>query len=134
VAFQIYKAGQGRYVRVPTAVGMGLVGAVLVYYTWKMLATYVAKDMIATPYIVYGIPALVLAGLALLGVLSLNKPSFVDFLIATEGEMKKVSWSSRPELIGSTIVVIVTVVLLSAVIWVFDTAFIAGLTYGLHLW
>jgi preprotein translocase subunit SecE len=134
VAFQIYKAGQGRYVRVPTAVGMGLVGAVLVYYTWVLLARYVAKDMPVSPFIIYGIPALLAVGLALLGIWMLNKVSFVDFLIATEGEMKKVSWSSRPELIGSTIVVIATVVLLAAVIWVFDTAFIAGLTYGLHLW
>ena len=134
MAFQIYKAGQGRYVRVPTAIGMGLVAAVLVYYTWKMLGTYVAKDMTATPFIVYGIPALVAVALAALCVWILNKMSFVDFLIATEGEMKKVSWSSRPELIGSTIVVIATVLLLAGVIWVFDTAFIFGLTRGLGLW
>ena len=33
-----------------------------------------------------------------------------DFFIATEGEMKKVNWSTRAEVIRSTKVVIVTVV------------------------
>ena len=36
----------------------------------------------------------------------MNKPSNVDFLIATDSEMKKVNWTSRKELIGSTKVVI----------------------------
>ncbi len=34
------------------------------------------------------------------------KPRSVDFLVATESEMKKVNWSSRREVMGSTIVVI----------------------------
>ena len=34
------------------------------------------------------------------------KPRSVDFLVATESEMKKVNWSSRREVVGSTIVVI----------------------------
>ena len=35
--------------------------------------------------------------------------SFADFLIAAEGEIKKVSWSSRKEIVSSTTVVIVVV-------------------------
>ncbi len=34
------------------------------------------------------------------------KPKSVDFLVATETEMKKVNWSTRHEIVGSTIVVI----------------------------
>jgi preprotein translocase SecE subunit len=34
------------------------------------------------------------------------KPRSVDFLVATETEMKKVNWSTRREITGSTIVVI----------------------------
>ncbi len=37
----------------------------------------------------------------------INKPANVDFLIATDSEMKKVNWTSRKDLIGSTKVVIV---------------------------
>jgi len=43
-----------------------------------------------------------------------NIPSFADFLIATEAEMNKVSWSTRKRLIQDTIVVLVTVLLLTA--------------------
>jgi preprotein translocase SecE subunit len=84
-------------------------------------------------YLVYGIPALVFVGLALVLVRLFNRPSLVDFLIATESEMKKVSWSGRAELIGSTIVVIVTVFLLALVVFLFDTIYIQT-GYFLRLW
>lgn len=42
----------------------------------------------------------------------LNKPKTGDFLIETEGELKKVSWPSRQQYMGSSIAVIVSVVLL----------------------
>ena len=48
-------------------------------------------------------------------------------MIAGEGEMKKVSWSSRKEVVGSTKVVIITTFLMAAVLyavdWVFATLF-----------
>ena len=37
----------------------------------------------------------------------MNKPSNVDFLIATDSEMKKVNWTTKGELFGSTRVVVV---------------------------
>src|SRR3712207_7866772 len=43
----------------------------------------------------------------------MNKPANVDFLIATDSEMKKVNWTSRRELIGSTKVVIVFMFLIA---------------------
>ena len=46
-----------------------------------------------------------------------------DFLIATEGEMKKVSWSSRSEIIGSTKVVIMFTVLLALFLFSVDFFF-----------
>ena len=56
-----------------------------------------------------------------------NGQRFADFLIATESEMKKVSWSSRAELVGSTLVVIVTVIILSAYIFGVDSLVAKGL-------
>ena len=47
-----------------------------------------------------------------------------DFMNATEGEMKKVSWSSRNELIGSTKVVIAATIFLGGLLFVVDAAFI----------
>ena len=68
----------------------------------------------------FGVPSLVFIVFAAGIFYSVNSPKFADFLIATESEMKKVSWSSKAELIGSTMVVIVTVVFLSAVIYSSD--------------
>lgn len=51
-----------------------------------------------------------------------NMPTFADFLIATEAEMNKVSWSSRRRLFQDTIVVLVTVVLLTSYLFVMDVA------------
>jgi len=35
-----------------------------------------------------------------------RKAKLVDFMIATEGEMRKVNWSTKREIVGSTILVI----------------------------
>ena len=147
MALQIYKSGQGRYVRVGTAIGAVIVTLVLAYYTWLMLdrhlpglpkAGQVPADigLLATykMYVEYAIPAVLLAVLCGLTAYFLNKAAVVDFLIATESEMKKVSWSSRAELFGSTTVVIVTVLLLALVIYIVDYVFIFVLTRGLGLW
>lgn len=47
----------------------------------------------------------------------------VDFLVATDGEMKKVNWSTKKEIIGSTQVVIVAAVLISLILFVIDIGF-----------
>lgn len=48
---------------------------------------------------------------------------FSEFLIATEGEMKKVNWSSRREVFGSTWVVIGISVIIAAILFVTDIFF-----------
>jgi preprotein translocase SecE subunit len=52
------------------------------------------------------------------------KPRSVDFLIATEGEMKKVNWSTRREIVGSTVAVITTAVILALFCWVLEIVFV----------
>jgi preprotein translocase SecE subunit len=52
-----------------------------------------------------------------------TKPSSSEFLIATDGEMKKVNWSSRKDIIGSTQVVVMWCVLLAAGLFLVDTLF-----------
>ena len=52
-----------------------------------------------------------------------NKHSMADFMIAAEGEMKKVSWSSREEIAVSTSVVIIVVVLMASLLGVTDLTF-----------
>jgi preprotein translocase SecE subunit len=51
------------------------------------------------------------------------RPSTSEFLINTDGEMKKVNWSSRKDIIGSTQVVIVWSVLIAAGLYLVDNVF-----------
>lgn len=51
------------------------------------------------------------------------RPGTGDFFIATEGEMKKVSWSTRKEILGSTQVVVFTLLAMGALLFVVDLAF-----------
>src|SRR5262249_19268300 len=58
-----------------------------------------------------------------------NWPVFADFLIATEAEMNKVSWTSRKRLIQDTVVVLVTVALLTTFLFIVDIIWIKVLSW-----
>jgi preprotein translocase SecE subunit len=51
---------------------------------------------------------------------AVNYPTFADFLIATEAEINKVSWSPRKALIRDTIVVLTSLVLLTLFLFIVD--------------
>ena len=54
---------------------------------------------------------------------AINIPSFADFLVSVEAEMRKVSWPGRKELIQTTRVVLVAMVLFIALIYFYDVIF-----------
>ncbi|MEL7471730.1 MAG: preprotein translocase subunit SecE [Planctomycetota bacterium] len=54
--------------------------------------------------------------------IALRKPS-VEFLINTDNEMKKVNWSTRREVIGSTWVVVAASLLIAAALFLIDLMF-----------
>jgi len=67
-------------------------------------------------------------GIAALGVLLSyfyvgRKPSSVEFLIATDSEMRKVNWSTRRAIMGSTYVVIAACFLIAATLFIIDFGF-----------
>jgi preprotein translocase SecE subunit len=53
-----------------------------------------------------------------------NAPQFADFLVATEAEMNKVSWTTRRRLVQDTIVVLVTVFLMTVFLFFIDILWI----------
>ena len=59
----------------------------------------------------------------------INLPVFADFLIATEAEMNKVSWTTRSKLYQDTIVVLVTVVLFATFFLVVDFVWVKVLSW-----
>jgi preprotein translocase SecE subunit len=65
------------------------------------------------PSVQFTIPLLLLAAALWLAWRIVNVPAFADFLIATEAEMNKVSWTTQRRLVQDTIVVLVTVVLMA---------------------
>ncbi len=133
MALTIYKQNQGRYIRSLTGVGLGLVDLTFCYYVYLMLSGHL-PDSTYKAYLVYAIPAVVFAALGVVAFFYMNTPRVGDFLIATESEMKKVSWSSKAELIGSTAVVIGTVLVLALLIWLADTLIMMANTRVLRLW
>jgi preprotein translocase subunit SecE len=52
-----------------------------------------------------------------------------QYLREVQGELKKVAWPTRPEIKNYTIVVIVTLILMTALTFVYDWAFAKGVLY-----
>jgi len=121
MALSIYKSGQGYYTRMLSAISVGVIVLCGVVWLWAKLTTV---DAIPTENMLYyqaGSAVGVIAFFGILVFVLLNKPRIADFMIATEGEMKKVNWPSKKEIIGSTWVVIL------------GTAFIACLLFTINI-
>jgi preprotein translocase SecE subunit len=73
--------------------------------------TYRALTLL--PSVQFTVPLLLLAASLWLAWRVVNVPAFADFLIATEAEMNKVSWTTQRRLVQDTIVVLVTVMLMA---------------------
>jgi len=117
---EIYKRNQGKYTRIVSFVGVMTVALIGAYVLSRALLAY---EWTRTPYVRFGIPTAIVVGIAVLMFWMVNRPKSADFLIATEGEMKKVSWSSRKEVVGSTKVVIITTGIMSLVLFAVDLMF-----------
>ncbi len=111
---EIYKRGQGKYTR------LGSWAAAMVITMFGAAELAKSLEGAGNPYIQFGIPAAVVLVVAMFVGWLINKRKPADFLIATEGEMRKVSWSSRKEVIGSTKVVIVTTFIMMGVLFAMD--------------
>ena len=116
MGFDIYKRGQGYYTRLYSALVMFVIVAFGCYALHEKLRG-----------INIWIETLVPVGLCVvLGILIywlMNKPNLADFLISAEGEIKKVSWSSKREIFVSTFVVIFVVVSLTIMLFAADFIF-----------
>jgi len=119
-----YKAGQGRYTRLGTVAAAGVVALAGANYLYGKLSVMRDVSVAWTLWVQAGVPVLAMALMALLVYWLVGRHRRVcDFMISTEGEMKKVSWSTRREVIGSTKVVIALVALLAMMLFVVDAAF-----------
>lgn len=123
MSYGLYKPGQGYWTRVMTAVGAGMIALAAAVWLWPQLgAIRIQKfDVI---YLQAGAASviIVIATALIYWLVGLSHKA-VEFFIATEGEMQKVNWSSRREVIGSTYVVIGVSLTIAAVLFITDLAF-----------
>jgi preprotein translocase SecE subunit len=115
---QIYKPGQGKYSRLGSGFSVGAIVAIGCYNLFEMLRGSDVNLWITTM-----VPTVILVGISVLIYWLLNKPAVADFLIAAEGELKKVNWSSRKEVAVSTFVVIIVVLAMAALLGMTDFVF-----------
>ncbi len=116
MGFDIYKRGQGYYTRLYSALMMFVIVAFGCYALHeKLLGSNIWVETL--------VPAGLCVVLGFLIYWLMNKPDFADFLIAAEGEIKKVSWSSRKEITVSTFIVIFVVASMTIMLFAADFVF-----------
>lgn len=128
-----YKKSQGQRVRRGTILGVLAIAGSGIYTMlahrtlasgsdhWMMDMPFSGdQEFILVGNAQFSIPLLLALGALWLAYRIVNWPTFADFLIATEAEMNKVSWSSKKKLIQDTIVVLVTMVILTLFLAVVD--------------
>ncbi|QDT64621.1 preprotein translocase subunit SecE [Calycomorphotria hydatis] len=111
----LYKRNQGRLTRQMTVLSLWVI---------IFMGCYVLSQGPLADYdnilIRVGIPTLLAAIGAWVAFRLVHIPKFADFLVAVQGEMDKVSWPGRQELVRSTIVVVTIMFLLAAALFSFD--------------
>jgi preprotein translocase subunit SecE len=118
MVFDIYKRGQGKYTRLCSAFAIAIIAGLGCLQLYKKLQ---AGDL--GLWIETMVPAVLFVILTLLIFWLVNRPSLADFMIAAEGEMKKVSWSSKQEIAVSTFIVIVVVIIMAVLLGTTDIGF-----------
>jgi preprotein translocase SecE subunit len=129
-----YKASQGLRVRRGTILGILALAGCGIYTIWMRnplkgdwdLALPYTDDLVLPllPYKRYTLTLIFALAALWIAWRVVNYPTFADFLIATEAEMNKVSWTTRKRLIQDTSVVLVTVVLLTVFLFFVDVLWI----------
>jgi preprotein translocase SecE subunit len=126
MAFEVYKKGQGMVARLAAFVAVGLLivfGAVRFYATFNRPGRLVLVEglPVVGDVSAYKVTAFVLAAVGLLATWwFLNRPKNAELLIETEGEMRKVSWPTLPEVWNATVIVALVTVTLALTMFGLD--------------
>lgn len=118
MVFDIYKRGQGKYTRLCSTFAAAIIVGLGCVQIYKKL-----HQSDAGPWVETIVPAGLFLVLAVLILYLINKPSVADFMIAAEGEIKKVTWAKKNEIAVSTFIVIAVVVIVSVLLGFTDLTF-----------
>ena len=118
----VYKPSQGYWTRTMTAVSAGILAVSTGAWVWQKMGVfeysfapiYAQAASAAVVILIVGLVAYWLVG---------RMHSSVEFLIATDSEMKKVNWSTRREITGQTWVVVAVSFIIAMLLFVTDLFF-----------
>jgi preprotein translocase SecE subunit len=112
-----YKRILGQRVRRLTILGILLLGGSGIYtladrgtlpHDWTMSMPFDIQPITVLPSAKIAVPLILVALLLWFAYRAVNVPTFAEFLLATEAEMNKVSWTPRKRLFQDTVVVLTT--------------------------
>ncbi|MCI0701189.1 MAG: preprotein translocase subunit SecE [Planctomycetia bacterium] len=124
-----YKRSLGVKVRRLTTLGIGIIGGTAIYSMsfqgvlpehWVLAMPFGMESFTVLPNARINIPILIGLATGWVAWRAVHVPEFAEFLIATEAEMNKVSWSTRRRLAQDTVVVLITTLLLTLFLLVVD--------------
>lgn len=125
-----YKRNQGLRVRRATMLGIFIVfgsgiytmihNNVITSHDWIVAIPFTGTSVLLLPAIKWTIPLILIGLMVWFAWRVVNYPIFADFLIATEAEINKVSWTPRAKLLRDTVVVLVTVFIITMFLFVVD--------------
>jgi preprotein translocase subunit SecE len=130
--FHIYKKGQGYWTRMGTVAAAGLLGLLTGNFIYTessrflqtaSLSKFMDSIHLQDPRGAYLLVALFALAYSAFAFSIMNKPANADFLIATDSEMKKVNWTTRRELMGSTRIVIGFMFVIAMLLFFYDLFF-----------
>lgn len=124
--FTVHKPAQGKPTRLATTFAALLLLGLILHFFWKEIpAWFMTEPAVREKWLVVWHGVVIGLGVALGAVAwrLINKPAHAEFLIATDTEMKKVNWTSRKELWGSTKVVITFMFMIATLLFVMDLVF-----------
>ena len=124
MVFDIYKRGQGKYTRLCSTFAAIIIAGLGCMRIYEKLH----QNEIG-PWVETIIPAGLFLVLAIVVLYMINKPSIADFMIAAEGEIKKVTWAKRSEIAVSTFIVIGVVIIVAFILGFTDLAFRTGFSW-----
>jgi len=130
--FTIYKKGQGYWTRMGTVAGAVLIGLLTCDFVFNEFDSFAAQQSMRSrlsrihlqePRAGYLLVLVLGLVYGLIAFHFLNNARNVDFLIATDSEMKRVNWTTTKDLMGSTRVVIGFMFIIAVVLFFYDLFF-----------
>src|SRR5262249_49383611 len=124
-----YKRSLGQKVRRLTTLGILIIGGSGVYSlmfqgvlpeNWTLAMPFEMNPLTVLFDAKYSVPLLLGAFTGWVAWRIVNVPSFAEFLIATEAEMNKVSWTPKKRLGQDTVVVLTTTLLMALFLLIVD--------------